>query len=86
MKDDAERKLVVDSLQALMFSLRPDEGPRGQAWVLGMATEFCARAILATAGAGEVDTVIEVAHQELRRMVYDEKAKAMRESLKVVAR
>ena len=47
---DVERSKVAGDLLAVIFALRPDDGPLGQAWTLTFATTAMTRAILATIG------------------------------------
>jgi hypothetical protein len=84
IRDDGDRQGVSEQLQALLYDLRPDDGPKGQAWVLSSAATFLAHVILAVSGGVDVDPVIEVAQAEIARLVRAEQSKDFRNKLRIV--
>lgn len=84
IRDDADRATVAEQLQALIYDLRPDDGPKGMAWTLSTAATFMAHVILAASGGVDVDPVIEVAAAEIARLVRAEQSKDFRNRLRIV--
>jgi hypothetical protein len=79
---EAERTAIAEALLAVIFSLRPDNSPASQAWVLSVATTAMARAILASVGpAGDATELFDVATAQVRKVVLDTQSKAIREHL-----
>ncbi len=81
---DPERTDIAEKLVALIFSLRPDNSPTSQAWVLSVATMCMARAIVASAtGAGMAPTgeLLTLAHQQLVTQVRELESRILRDRL-----
>ncbi len=80
---DPERTEVAEKLLALIFSLRPDNSPTSQAWVLGVTTTAMARAIVASTATGLSDCgdLLTVAHQQLVTQVRSLETAVIRERL-----
>lgn len=69
---DPERTKFAEALMAVIFSMRPDDGPAGQAWVLSIATTTMARAILGSVGpAGDLQDVLDLAQAQVEKAVND---------------
>ncbi len=67
---DEERTDIAEKLIAFVFSLRPDNGEPGQAWVLGVASTALARAILGSTGPhGDPDGLLELSAQQVKDIV-----------------
>ena len=82
---DAERTSVAESLLAVIFSLRPDNGEAGQAWVLTVMTAALARSILASLGpAGDPSALLSLSHEQVVKAVTETQSKFFRDRLKVV--
>lgn len=76
------RGAIAESLMGLMFSLRPDDGEVGQAWVLELATTAMARAILGGLGPqGDPEPLLDLALNQLRVKVQAAQSATMRRAL-----
>jgi hypothetical protein len=61
-----ERTDVAEALLAVVFSMRPDDGEIGQAWVLSIATTAMSRAILASVGpSGDATELLALSHDQV---------------------
>lgn len=79
------RTATAESLLALAFGLRPDDGPDGQAWVLDLATTTLARAILAAIGPrDDAGPLLDVALEQLRAKVQAAQSVTLRRALRPV--
>jgi len=86
MTDD-ERTRLADSLFAIVFGLRPDNGEAGQAWALTACSTALARAILASLGPqGDPTDLLDLSGQQVRQIVTDAQAKFFRDRLTAVPR
>lgn len=83
MTDD-ERGKLADQLLALVFSLRPPEPAKGDAWALSTMSGALARAIVATVGpTADANEILDLAAQEVRRMVTETQSKFIQAQLAV---
>ena len=64
MMTDAERTAVAESLLMVIMALREDDGAKGGAWLLSVASGFTARCILAQVGPkGDATGLLDVSRQ-----------------------
>mgnify|MGYP001244674899 CR=1 FL=1 len=79
-----ERDTIANALVAIVFSLRPNDGPEGQAWVLSIATTVMARAILGGIGpTGDSGPVLALARAQVEKAVLDTQSKFFRDKLSI---
>ncbi len=84
---DPERAHIAESLLALAFSLRPDDGVVGQAWVMGLATTVLARAVLSSVGpAGDPAPIVELAREQALKQITETQSQFYRDKLTLKGR
>jgi len=70
MMTDSEREQLANQLLAIVFSLRPPEPEKGQAWALLTMSTALARAIVASIGpTADPEPLLELAAEEVRKLV-----------------
>ena len=64
-----ERQVICDAIVALLFECRPEDGPQGEAWLLGQAARVMARAIVQTVGPTDASELLALADNQVRALV-----------------
>lgn len=72
-----ERTKIAEHLMALVFSLRPSNDEKGQAWVLTIGATTMARAVLASVGPhGDFEALLALSFQQVRQIIDQAQLKA----------
>ncbi len=80
--NDGERDRIAQQLFAVLFSLRPDDGEKGQAWILGTCSAAMARAILGCVGPkGDPSTLLQLTGVQVAQAVNQAQSGYMRAQL-----
>jgi hypothetical protein len=78
-----ERSEIADRMFALVFSLRPDDGEKGQAWALSAMTRAMARTILASVGPNGQAAILllKEVQEEVLTLIERAQTRSIREKL-----